>query len=340
MILAIFRKELRSIVRERTFISTLLLQLFLIIFYSVAILGIMVIFSPNLHGHHRAQILVADNEFIDRHFVDLLRKDHDAVVGDLSRASDFDLAIEFTKKDPAIMYVYTKDESFATTYILSELKKVLLQYEEDRMPASIIKISPFRKASGLDINRMTVIALVFEFKYFLLVPLLLFLPIYLSGVLYIDLFTEEVARKTLSMLRAAPVSLLCIINQKLLAALVVSIAQIVAWIMVLELRHIPISNKPEIILVLVLLNLAVLLIACLISLVFTSRAIAQTVFSFAVIAALVTRGFSYNPLNLVTKLAVIDVPWLVVAGFIAGLCVVVLGFYLLLSQVASRAKSF
>jgi ABC-2 type transport system permease protein len=335
MNLAIFRKELRSIVRERTFVSTLLLQVFLVLFYSLAILGILVIFSPHTQHSQSLRILVISNEYVDWHFVELAQQRYQVTVGPLEGYRDYDLAVEFIMKDPALLYVYTRDESFRTTYMISELKKTLLKYDEDLKPQMIIKVTDLVDKSGLDLNRLTVAGLVFEFTNLLLIPLLLFLPIYLSGVLYIDLITEETARKTLALLRSAPVSLHSIISQKILAALAVSLAQILAWILILEVRHIHVNNVTSILAIIVLLNIAVLYVAALTTIAFRTRAISQTVFSVFVIIALVTKGFAYNPLNTVTRLAVITLPWQQIAWMLAGLSVACFSLWYSLYRICS-----
>jgi len=320
MNLAVFKKEIGDLINERTFLSTILLQVFLIVFYSIAILGLLVIFNPQTQTTRNIDILIVDNEHIDMDFTRLLQK-YRTTVGDIRDYADYDLIIEFRSREPIIMYVYTFERSFKTAFALTELKKVLLTYEEDVKAEiyPIVRVNPILRKTGLDQNTLTVTSLIFEFKYFLLVPLLLFLPIYLSGVLFIDLFTEEISKKTLSILLVAPIKIGNVIFQKILAALVLSFAQIIAWIAILEFRNIPINNVGTVLLLLLFTNISVLLLSAIIATTFRTRALSQMAFSFAMIVLLVSKSYAYNPLNIVTRLAVIDVILGTVIAFVTGL---------------------
>jgi len=319
MRLPVFRKEIRSIIRERTFISTILLQFFLIAFYWLAIIGIFVVMNPN-NNFGQIQALVSDNEFVDDGFLSLM-DNFNVTRGDLRFAQSFDVAIEFTSSDPAIIYVYTKGQNFRSTYIIAEFKKVMRAYQEDHQSskAKIVTVNQLLASSGQNIDRVTLNSLIFEFKYLLMFPLLMFLPIYLSGVLFIDIFTEEHAKKTMTLLKVAPISMRSIVYQKILAALVLSTLQIIAWITLLTLRNIDVENKLPVILILVLTNILVLFISALIASVSRTRTTSQLIFSLFVIMLLVTKGFRFNPLNMVTKLAIIDVSFVSIIFSVIGL---------------------
>jgi len=305
MNLAVFYKEARSISRERTFITTILLQVFLILFYSLAILGIYIIMNP--YGQYGTiDVLVVQNEFLDMDFVRLM-DGFDVQIGPRD-TGEHDAVLEFTDSDPAILYVYTRGKGFRASYVIAELKDVLKRYENLKKRESLGIVTSSDLDAGISTSRLSISSLVFEFRYFLLVPLLMFLPIYLSAVLFIDLFTEEIANKTLVLLKAAPVSMAWVIAQKMLAALLLSMAQAIAWVVILEFRHIHIRNPLPMLGLLFLANVAIILFAGVVSINFRDRSVSQVILSFVVVALLVTKSFSFNTLNLVTKLAVIDLP--------------------------------
>jgi ABC-type Na+ efflux pump permease subunit len=321
MSLAVFKKEMRSIVKERTFATTLLLQLFLILFYTLAILGIYVIMNP--HGYYgKIDALVVENEYLDRDFVSML-DGFEVTYGDKGSIEEYDVVLEFTDTGPVILYVYTDGRGFRASYIISELKDALIKYEDSVQSTELGILTSSDIDASVNRDRLTISSLVFEFRYFLLVPLLMFLPIYLAAVLFIDIFTEEIAKKTLMVMRTGPISMAGIIFQKMLAALLLSMVQIVAWIVVLGWRGITVRNPLSIIFLLFLANIAVILFACLVSLYFGKRSVSQVVLSFVVIVLLVTKSFSFNTLNIVTKLAVIDVPFSALAVHALGLVVVI-----------------
>jgi len=305
---AIFKKELRSIIRERTFITTVIMQVFLIIFYTLAILGVYIIMNP-YGSFGRIDLVIVENEFTDYAIGDFL-PEASVKFGSRADVPEADIALEFISDDPAIIYVYAQGKGFRTSYQISELKKGLARYEEyKRMQvADLVPATQLIDASGVSLSRLTISALVFEFKYLLLIPLLLFLPIYLSGVLFIDLFTEEHAKKTLQLLRHAPLSMQSIINQKMAAALLLSIVQIVTWLGLLHLRNITVQNPFSIVLLCFLFNILVLLASAWIAVYFQNRSISQVIFSFAVIILLVTKSFAWSQLNIMTRLAISGAP--------------------------------
>lgn len=321
----IFRKEMMSIIKEKTFISTLLMQVFLIAFYSLALFGVIILIAPQM-GTRNVDLLVVQNQYLDNRIAEHFHDRISVTYGDSSELKRHQAAIEFRSKDPYIIYLYTQEEGFASARIVSELKKVFDSYEESiQEQHGITRIKPIVEASGMDVNRIKIMNIIYEFKYLMLVPLLLFLPIYLSGVLFIDLFTEELASKTLAILLVTPMTFSRIVYEKIAASFVISISQILIWVALLEFRGINILNKPMIFVLVVLLNLNVLLFTAVISISLKKRAICQTIFSFLMIILLVTKGFHMNPLNIITKLAVIDIP--ILSFFIALSAMLFVAFF-------------
>lgn len=310
----IFTKEIRNIIKERTFASVFFMQLFMIIFYSVALFGLFIIFSP---GSGDAGILVVENEYTNYELVSILRESFDVDLGNMQ--SGYDAVIEFTDTEPVIADIYADEEGFKTAYIVTELQKAFSELEDklrDENVKGYISISGLVKK---DITRINLIGMAFEFKHLILVPLLFFLPIYLSGVLFIDIFTEELSRKTLNILMVAPLKLKNIVNQKMAASIAVSFFQIIIWMFLFEARGIDIDNKLPVLFLLFLLNIIVLLISAIIALNFRSRGFSHTIFSFFVVFLLVTKDLAFNPIGVITRLAIIDfnfyyllLPWLAV----------------------------
>lgn len=82
----------------------------------------------------------------------------------------------------------------------------------------------------------------FGFVYTVLVPLLVLLPVFISGAVVVDSLTEEIERGTIELLGVTPASLIEIVEGKagVLAALVP--VQVLLWIVLLEYNGIAIEN--------------------------------------------------------------------------------------------------
>ncbi|MCF7862018.1 ABC transporter permease [Candidatus Woesearchaeota archaeon] len=298
----IIKKELMDILQEKSFVSTLFMQLFLIAFYTFAIMGILAVFSPTGHSISLQVIsnqdltdlkeILSENSRIRPYYTtteDMAFDNHDAV-----------LYIEKGSTTEMKLHVLSP----RSTYITSEIKKSLQQYE-----------SLLRKKSGLpaleintilrenDINRLASVSITYEFTYLVIIPLLIFLPIYLSGVLFIDLLTEEQKRKTLDILRTAPVSYLSIITQKVTAALIISFLQILAWVLLVTTRGIHISNIPLLLLFAFIFNILLVLLAALITVIFKDRVNSHILYTIIYVIIVLTKDLPINPLSIITKLA-------------------------------------
>ncbi len=88
----------------------------------------------------------------------------------------------------------------------------------------------------------------FGFTYATLIPLLLFLPPFISGSVAVDTVTEELERGTMELLRVAPVSLLDIIDGKALGMVLLAPAQALMWLALLSTNGIAVSNPAAILL--------------------------------------------------------------------------------------------
>jgi len=82
----------------------------------------------------------------------------------------------------------------------------------------------------------------FTFTYTILIPLLLFLPPFISGSVVVDSVTEEIERGTLELLRVSPVSLSEIVDGKAIGMVVIAPLQALLWIVLLWINDIAISN--------------------------------------------------------------------------------------------------
>src|SRR6185369_3503752 len=85
-----------------------------------------------------------------------------------------------------------------------------------------------------------------------LLPMLMFFPAFVAGSMSIDSLTEEVENNTMQTLLSAPLTVSSMISAKIVAAVVISTVQCIAWLALMELNGIAIQNMPWILLLAVI----------------------------------------------------------------------------------------
>ncbi|MFB6271174.1 MAG: ABC transporter permease, partial [Halobacterium sp.] len=169
----------------------------------------------------------------------------------------------------------------------------------------------------------------FSFTYTVLLPLLSFLPAFISGSVMADTLAEEAERGTLELLRVAPLSLPEIVDGKALALVALAPAQVALWLALLSYNGTPVSN-PLAVLGLVT-GVAAVLVAggAALALGIGARREAQLLYSFGALAAFgLASLLPQSPQNVVARLAVGSpdaVTWLSVVGVLAGAAVAYVG---------------
>ncbi len=122
-------------------------------------------------------------------------------------------------------------------------------------------------------------AATFELAYGLLVPLLLFLPGVLAGALLVDLLAREWEEGTLDMLRAAPVGPATIVGGKLLAATLLVVPQVAAWLGLLAVNDVPVAAPARLLLLATAVAAAMCGVGATLALLFKDRALVQVLYS-------------------------------------------------------------
>lgn len=143
-----------------------------------------------------------------------------------------------TPSGPRTISLLLPQGELRTTLLVTLLKDGLKSYErelrEERSPEIQTRVVvldvPFEGSSY------------FSFSYALLVPLLLIVPVFLSGAIAADSVTQEIQTRTLDLLRASPAGSSGILLGKVIAPVALAPAQGLLWILLLGLNGIPIQN--------------------------------------------------------------------------------------------------
>ncbi|MFB6171841.1 MAG: ABC transporter permease, partial [Haloarculaceae archaeon] len=143
------------------------------------------------------------------------------------------------------------------------------------------------------------------FTYTVLLPLLLFLPVFISGSVAVDAVTEEVERGTLELLRVTPASFVAIVDGKATAAILLAPLQAALWIALLSLNGIAVRHPLALLAVVLALGTAFVWLGIGLSVLVPSRQRAQLLYSTAILVAFGgATALPEQPTTTVARLAV------------------------------------
>lgn len=301
--ITVANRDLSSLSREKTIVLALLIQLFVAAFSSFLVVGLTSLYAPGSVAGGEVTVAVvgdAGEEFVDAASeVDgLVLTEYDsldaatgafeadrvqAVVEARTEAHDSGDVVSVTATAPA--------SSLRKTVVVVRLREALEALERAErversgsIERSLVPLPPEVDASPY-----------LGFSYTILVPLLLFLPVFISGSVAVDSVTEEVERGTLELLRVSPLSLAEIIGGKGLAAAILAPAQAVLWLLLLSVNGIPVSNVPTLVAFVAALSVLVVGTGVGVALAVPDRQRAQLLYSLGILGAFAAGAFLPEP---------------------------------------------
>ncbi len=199
--------------------------------------------------------------------------------------------------------------SNAITELSEELKRKRLAREVD--PDAVLR--PINVAEyGIGAKKQPLPMEFTELMYGLLIPFILLLPVFLSTNMMTDSIVGEKEKKTYEALIAAPMSKFEIIVGKAIPIVAVTMLQVIAWIILLELRGIEVYNFFSLLIMIALLDVVFVGLGIAIS-AFSDTikdanagvAVLILVASLAFFAPIASRGYpyAYSPVFMISKLA-------------------------------------
>lgn len=328
--IAIARRDLSSLTREKTIVLALLIQLFIAAFSSFLVVGLTSLYDPGagaveievgISGEHEETLLAAAQEsegVIPRVYdssADAVaafeRGDLNAVLNTRTVQTGRGTRIAVDAEVPA--------ESLETTLIIVRLQELLLEFERqerDLRSTSLdfqpVELPPEQETADNFTQYFT-------FTYTILLPLLLFLPPFISGSVVVDSITEELERGTFELLRVSPVSLTEIVDGKAVGMILLAPLQAVLWIALLWTNGIAVANLGPLLLLVTAIATITTALGTLLGLVTGSRQQAQLLYSVLVLLGFgATAALPEHPASSAALLAV-DSPtagtFVHVAGF-------------------------
>jgi ABC-2 type transport system permease protein len=340
--IAIARRDLSSLTREKTIILALLIQLFIAAFSSFLVVGLTSLYDPGsvasgeievgVTGEEQQALLeaAADQEGVSVTPFDTAETARtafdrgvvDAILTADARPTGDGNEVAVTSIVPA--------ENLRTTLIVVQVRRLLTDLERteriDR--AGDLEFIPLDVPDRIDASPY------FGFTYTVLIPLLLFLPPFISGSVAVDAITEEIERGTLELLRVAPVSLVDIVDGKAAAMILLAPLQAALWLMLLSLNGIAISHMLPLLALVTAIATVVVVLGIVLGLLTAKRRQAQLLYSILVIALFgAAVVLPEHPATTVAKLAVAS-PTATTFAHVTGFVVVGIALFTLTRRFA------
>jgi len=308
--LAMVRRELRSVLHEKTIMIAVLIQLFLASFSSIIIMGLVSYYDPESIGLNaltsiRAGVIGDTGTALARYLEAANVQPTIFASPDAAeyafRTGRIDTIVHLPDEESGIvdMQLYLPESESRSTVILMMLQRPLKEYENH-----------LREKRGVHV-RYTDIAgkpsTSYEFLYSSIIPILMFFPAFVAGSMAVDSVAEELEHHTLDTLWSAPVSLTSIFGSKVAAALVLAVIQCIAWIGLLRVNRIHLEHRGLVLLLAVLVAGILSVAAAFIASYFKDRERSQFMYSlFMLIATGVSYFLDSSPISLMTRLATGD----------------------------------
>ena len=314
--LTIAGRELAGLRAEKTILLAIGIQLFIAAFSSFLVVGLVSMYDPGALDAAEIEVAASGDavDGLERAATEVpsVGVTSYADAGAARRAFDrnaADAVVIANRVDAAdggggeriAVRVTAPDATVQTTVLVVQLREVLRTYElnERRDRSAYLTESP------LPLPTQSGSSPYFTFTYTVLIPVLVFLPVFISGSLVVDSITEEIDEGTLELLRVAPVTLGEIVDGKAIAAVAIAPAQALLWLLLLRANGTPVANVPSILTLMTALTTLVVALAVAISALAPDRRAAQFLYSIGVLALFGgATAMAGGPANAVARLAI------------------------------------
>jgi ABC-2 type transport system permease protein len=296
-------RELASLRAEKTVVLALAVQLFIAAFSSFLVVGLVSLYDPGSGSVEFAASGGAD-ELVeiaeDENGWTVTAHDTDEEATAAFERGDADAALLVERSEGGVsVTVLAPRNDLRTTLIVSAVRDLLERYEdsERERQAAEVGIEPLEVPEGGA-------SPYYGFTYAVLVPLLMFLPVFISGSIAADSVTEEFERGTLDLLRVSPLSDAAIFDGKTAAAIALAPVQAAAWLVLLRLNGVRVESPVATVVLVAGVTAIVVGFGAAVALQFRERKQAQFVYSVGVVAFFaLTFAFPEASANTVAKLA-------------------------------------
>jgi ABC-type Na+ efflux pump permease subunit len=330
---------------EKTIVLVLAIQLFIAAFSSFLVVGLVSLYDPGAVDGYRTEVAVTGEApdavleaAAERPGVTASRYDDPSAADAAFDAGEVSAVLEATETDDGRLDVRATvpEGGLESTLLVVQLRTTLEQVERTERrrhaDAGRLERAPLPVPDAVGASPYA------GFTYTVLVPLLLFLPVFIGGSIAVDSLIEERQRGTLELLRVAPPSLADVIDAKLVATAALAPLQAIAWLLLLAVNGTAIADPAALVLLVAALSVLVVAVGLAIALWAPDRRQAQLLYSTAAVGALVvTTVLPEHPANTVAKFAIGN-PTATTWGLLAAYCLFAVGAFVALRAAVGRLE--
>lgn len=308
--LAIVKRELWTVIRDRTIVISILIQFFIASFSSGLFLGMLQLYDVDTilrysGGAIRIGVVnTAENQlgtFITKHgmtvipFETLEQAEAGFYKGEtiaiIDAPEDADSITE--------VRIYLPESNTMSSIVRMVIQEPLKEYE-----------NYLRIQKGVDIRYTDLQgkpSTSFEFVYSVLLPLLMFFPAFVAGSLAIDALTEEFENHTMETLLSTPITVNGMIDAKVLSVVILAAAQCGIWLGLLKLNGIVINNVIWVFLLALIVSGIISLSSALGAVLLRDRERSQFMYALMLLTTIaVSNLLNVSPITILSRLAIGD----------------------------------
>ena len=330
--LTVVKRELMAVLRERTILIAILIQLFIASFSSVLLVSMLALYDADSGGVYSDMGLgvglvgkvvapldgiLSQNGFHPYPFATLDEAQKAFYQGQVEVIL---VLPEDNGRGLVEMKMLLPKEDALSSMILNALQKPLKQYENGLRTARGISLR-YTDLKGTPPTQ-------FEFVYSVILPVLMLFPAFITGGMVIDSLSEELTNNTFETLLSAPLSPNLAIGAKISAAVILACLQCIAWLGLLALNRFPVANAGWVLLLAVLCAAIIGTGAAIITVLLRDRERSQFVFALALLVSTAAAFLmDVSPIKPMARLAIGDYysggqDVVIFALFLAGLLAV------------------
>jgi len=350
--LALVKKELGSVVQDRTILIAILIQLFIASFSSALLLGMFSLYDADtILKYSGSWIKIGVVDAADQPLGTFLSERGLTVLpfGTLAQAEsafyEGRVSAIVDTPHPAIpqktagqanngagdangiteIKLYLPDSDTTSALIRAVVQEPLKQYE-----------NYLRSQKGIEVRYTDLqgeASTSFEFVYSVLLPILMFFPAFVAGSLAIDSLTEEIENNTLQTLLSAPLTVNGMVGAKLSAVLLLSMLQCGAWLFLLQLNGIAIQNMGWVLLLALIVSGITATAGALGAVTLKDRERSQFLYALMLLSVVAISSLLHiSPITTLSRLAIGD-------PFLNGWTVALFGLFLSVLYLVLRKTS-
>jgi len=330
---AVVKRELWSVMRDFTIVISIVIQAFIASFSSAMLLGLLSLYDADTIMKYGgvsisvAMVGPADNQlgkFLSDYGLKTFPYDTQAEAETSFHQGKVNaiFVVPQNAGPGAEVKLFLPNSDAYSSLIRMVIQEPLKQYE-----------NYLRGQNGVEIRYTDLKgkpATTFEFMYSVLIPMLMFFPAFVAGSMVVDALSEEIENNTLQTLLSAPLTINHIIGAKIVAAVLLAVAQSIAWLALMSLNGVAVHNLQWILLLALIIAGITTTGAALGAVVLRDRERSQFVYSLMLLAAAaLSTLLDLSPIKTISRLAIGDPytnGWNVVlfALFLAGMWLLLL----------------